>query len=58
MQGIAKKHERITRMDKETAIDIVRLYKQLLQEYFDLEKVYLFGSYATETNREDSDIEV
>ncbi len=45
-------------MDKEQALNKVRLYKLLLKEYFDLEKVYLFGSYAKGTNREDSDIDV
>lgn len=45
-------------MDKAEAIEKVRKYRLLLKEYFDLDKVYLFGSYATETNREDSDLDV
>jgi len=45
-------------MDKSEAIDKVRRYKLLLKDYFDLEKVYLYGSYAKEINREDSDIDV
>ena len=45
-------------MDKAEAIRKVRQYKILLKEYFDVDKVYLFGSYAKETNREDSDIDV
>ena len=45
-------------MDKEEAINKVRKYRFLLQDYFDVDKVYLFGSYAKETNREDSDIDV
>jgi predicted nucleotidyltransferase len=45
-------------MDKREAIKIVKAYRSLLKDYFPLEKVYLFGSYAKETNREDSDIDV
>jgi predicted nucleotidyltransferase len=30
----------------------------LLKDYFDIEKMYLFGSYAKGTNRADSDIDV
>ena len=45
-------------MDKKEAIKKVKKYKMLVKEYFQLETVYLFGSYANETNREDSDIDV
>ena len=45
-------------MDKREAINKVRQYKLLLGEHFDLESVYLFGSYAKDTNRDDSDIDV
>jgi predicted nucleotidyltransferase len=45
-------------MDKREAINKVRAYKLLLNDYFQLENVYLFGSYAKNTNREDSDIDV
>lgn len=45
-------------MDKGEAINKVKIYKLLLQDYFKLDKVYLFGSYAKNTNREDSDIDV
>lgn len=45
-------------MDKREAIKKVRAYKLLLQDYFQLEKVYLFGSYAKGTHRQDSDIDV
>ncbi|MBU3926169.1 MAG: nucleotidyltransferase domain-containing protein [Bacteroidetes bacterium] len=45
-------------MDKREAINKVKAYKLLLNDYFQLEKVYLFGSYAKNTNREDSDIDV
>jgi predicted nucleotidyltransferase len=45
-------------MDKREAINKVKAYKLLLKEYFQLEKVYLFGSYAKNTYREDSDIDV
>jgi predicted nucleotidyltransferase len=45
-------------MDKSEAIIKVKEYSLLLKEHFALEKVYLFGSYAKNTNREDSDIDV
>lgn len=45
-------------MDKREAITKVKAYKILLKDYFQLENVYLFGSYANNTNREDSDIDV
>ncbi len=45
-------------MDKREAINKVKAYRLLLKDYFELEKVYLFGSYAKGTFREDSDIDV
>lgn len=45
-------------MDKREAINKVKAYRLLLKDYFSLEKVYLFGSYAKNTYREDSDIDV
>ena len=45
-------------MDKSEVINKIRRYRFLLKDHFDIEKVYLFGSYARETNIEDSDIDV
>lgn len=45
-------------MDKREAITKVKAYRLLLKDYFQLENVYLFGSHANNTNREDSDIDV
>lgn len=45
-------------MDKREAIDIVRAYKLLLENHFQLENVYLYGPYATNTQAEDSEIDV
>jgi|SRR5690554_95228 predicted nucleotidyltransferase len=45
-------------MDKEEAIKKVKAYRLLLNEYFQLENVYLFGSYAKNTYCDDSDIDV
>lgn len=45
-------------MDKNEVIDKVKAYKKLLMNYFEMDKVYLFGSYAKNTSREDSDIDV
>ncbi|OYT13903.1 MAG: nucleotidyltransferase [Bacteroidetes bacterium 4572_114] len=45
-------------MDKAEAISKVRRYKLLLNKYYDVDQVYLYGSYAKDTNTEDSDIDV
>ncbi len=45
-------------MDKGEAINKVKAYKLILKSHFPLEAVYLFGSFAKNTNREDSDIDV
>ena len=45
-------------MDKGEVISKVKQYKLLLGTHFNLDSVYLFGSYAKDTNREDSDIDV
>lgn len=45
-------------MDKREVINKVREYSILLKKYIPIEKVYLFGSYANNTNRTDSDIDV
>jgi predicted nucleotidyltransferase len=45
-------------MDKREAIKKAKAYMILLKDHFPLENVYLFGSYAKGTNREDSDIDV
>lgn len=45
-------------MDKTEAINKVKEYSILLKKYIPLEKIYLFGSYAKNTNRTDSDIDV
>ena len=45
-------------MDKREAVNKVKAFRQLLSNYFQFENIYLFGSYAKGTNREDSDIDV
>lgn len=45
-------------MDKSEAIIKVKEYSLLVRKYFPLEKVYLFGSYARNNYRPDSDIDV
>ena len=45
-------------MDKIEAIEKVKEYKLLLEDHFQINNVYLFGSYAKNTNKEDSDIDV
>ena len=53
-----QKHKGFTIMDKGEAIEKVKEYKLLLKKHFPIEKVYLFGSFAKNTNRVDSDIDV
>ena len=45
-------------MDKPEIINKLTAYRKLLEKYFDVEEVFLFGSYANENPREDSDIDV
>ena len=45
-------------MDKGEAISKVKEYSILLKKHIPMEKVYLFGSYAKNTNQKDSDIDV
>jgi len=45
-------------MDKGEAIAKVKQYSNLLKQHIQFDKIYLFGSFAKETNREDSDIDV
>ena len=39
-------------------IEIIRSYKSLLQNLYTIDKIYLFGSYARDKAREDSDIDL
>ncbi len=45
-------------MDKIEAIEKVKKYKLLLKDHFQVDNVYLYGSYAKNTSRDDSDIDV
>ncbi|MFO7788966.1 MAG: nucleotidyltransferase family protein [Bacteroidota bacterium] len=45
-------------MDRKDAIEIVQKYKDILLNYFNIESVYLYGSYAKSTQHQDSDIDV
>ncbi len=45
-------------MDKAEVIRKIHQYRLLLQDHFDVDKVYLFGSFARGTNKKDSDIDV
>ena len=45
-------------MDKGEVLIKVKEYSILLSKHFSIEDVYLFGSYARNTNRADSDIDV
>lgn len=58
MYWISWTDHRTAPMDKIEAIEKVREYKKLLQNFFLVDKVYLYGSYAKETNKLQSDIDV
>jgi len=45
-------------MDKKTVIGLVRQYAGLVRQSFSVKKIVLFGSYAKETAKEHSDIDV
>jgi len=45
-------------MDKNEVIDKLKKYKLLVSEHFDIDKVILYGSYASGNPRIDSDIDV
>lgn len=45
-------------MDKREVINIVKAYRQLLEKHFQFETMFLFGSFATGTNKKGSDIDV
>ena len=45
-------------MDKREAISKVKAFKKLLEGRFQFEEIYLYGSYAKGTQRDDSDIDV
>ncbi len=45
-------------MGKDEVIEKVRQYKKLLEDHFDIDKIYLYGSYLKGTASEDSDIDV
>jgi len=44
-------------MDKATPIECVRRYADIVRENFDVKRVILFGSYAKDRARKDSDID-
>jgi predicted nucleotidyltransferase len=45
-------------MDKETVIEILKKYTDIIVGQFSVKKVILFGSYARGTAKKDSDIDV
>ena len=45
-------------MDKREIINKLKIYASLLNQYFDLDKVILYGSYVNGNPTEDSDIDV
>jgi predicted nucleotidyltransferase len=45
-------------MDKREAVNIVKAYRHLLKDYLQFDHIYLFGSYAKDTYKDNSDIDV
>ncbi len=45
-------------MGKDEVIEKIRNYKKLLTDHFDVDRVFLYGSYLKGTAGEDSDIDV
>lgn len=50
--------EEIENMVDREIIEIIKNYKSLLQNLYTIDKIYLFGSYARDKAREDSDIDL
>ena len=45
-------------MDKKQAVELVRDYAEVVRQNFPVKEIILYGSYAKETARKDSDIDV
>ncbi|MFH0976603.1 MAG: nucleotidyltransferase domain-containing protein [Spirochaetota bacterium] len=45
-------------MDKDETIELINIYINRIKEFIDIKNVYLFGSFANETQRTDSDIDI
>jgi len=45
-------------MDRNEAINKVKQYRLLLKDHFNIEVIYLFGSYARDNYNDNSDIDV
>ncbi len=45
-------------MDKRTIISISQKYLNIVSRKYDIEKAFLFGSFAKRKNNEDSDIDI
>jgi len=45
-------------MDKTDTIILVKKYAEIVKKYFDFKKIILFGSYAKDNPKTDSDIDI
>ncbi len=52
------KYSTVKGMDKNEAIRIAKRYVDLISSKYQIENVFLFGSYAKDTNHPDSDIDL
>jgi predicted nucleotidyltransferase len=52
------KNQNFAKMDKTDVIIIVKKYAELVRKTFDYQKIILFGSYASDNARKDSDIDI
>jgi predicted nucleotidyltransferase len=53
-----KKNKGIKTMDKRQAINIASIYVKEVKSKYDLKKAILFGSFAKESDNNDSDIDI
>jgi len=53
-----RKHNKVRDMTKNEIIDFIKTHKKDLQEQLGVTKIGLFGSYARDEAREDSDIDI
>jgi predicted nucleotidyltransferase len=53
-----RKNHDFAEMDKTDALNIVKKYAEIVKRSFDCQKIILFGSYAKDNARKDSDIDI
>jgi len=48
----------VARMDKKDALSLARQYASVIKANYDCDRIFLFGSYATDAHHDESDIDI